>query len=283
MGHPASDYYGVYAVENGQALSRVESLQLAFRGFDGPQTVVGISDVLTRPDGLGRGYARCLLREVHRREAARGRRWSFLWTHRTWGAHRLYEGLGYEDVYSPPLALREVPEATGEAPPSGYRWRIARAAEAGQLERLLNAGTRDRLGFVPRSRGWNRVRFRLGWRKPENHRVLVHGSRDVGYAHLSDTSDWNLSTNEVVLASSEHAEPMLRALEGLARGRWLTFQGTSFARDWEAMLVARGYALYPTSHTVLMAKSLRSRIPRGEDLRRVFRAPEFSSHRGDMF
>ena len=283
LGHPASDYYAVYAVENDQVLSRVETLQLRFHGFEGAQTVVGISDVLTRPDGLGRGFAKALLREVHRRESARGRDWSFLWTHRSWGAHRLYESLGYEDVYSPPIALRESPRRAPRSLPAGYRWTTAGVRDEGRLERLFDAATRGRLGFVPRSRGFPRVRFRLGWRKPENHRILTFGRQAVGYANLSDLSSWNVSTNEVVVTLPEHLEPMVLGLEALARGRWLTFQVTSFVRDAEKVLATRGYAVYPTSHFVLMAKRLRSKPSRGEDLRGVFRSSRFSSHRGDMF
>jgi len=283
MGYPGSDYYAVCAVQDGQVLSRVETLQLTFRGIEGPQTVAGISDVATRPDGLGRGFARSLLREVHRRELGLGRRWSFLWTHRTWGAHRLYESLGYEDVYSPPNALKEVPRTTRRSPPSGYRWRVAGAGDAERLDGLLHRSTRRRRGFVPRFRGSARIRFRLGWRKPRDHRFLTAGSRAVGYVHLPDTSSWNVTANEVVLTSPDHFGPMLDALEGLARGRWLTIQGTSFVRDAETILAARGYAIYPSSHVVLMAKPLRASASRGEDLRKVFRDPRFSSHRGDMF
>jgi len=283
LGHPASDYWGVYAVEGDQVLSRVETLQLTFRGRAGSQTVVGISDVLTRPAGVGRGFARALLNEIHRREVERGRAWSFLWTHRTWGAHRLYEELGYRDVYSPPNALHRVPESRRRSPPIGYHWSSARTADAGRLERLLAEGSRHRVGFIPRHHGSARIRFRLGWRKPENHRILWHGARAVGYAHLSDYSDWNLSTNEVVVTNRGEGVPMLDALEGLARGRWLTLQGTSFVRDYLPDLRARGYILLPSSHTVLMAKRLRTRRPVREDLRTCFGDGRFSSHRGDMF
>ncbi|MFI5418821.1 MAG: GNAT family N-acetyltransferase [Candidatus Lutacidiplasmatales archaeon] len=283
LGHPASDYFGVYAVEDGQLLSRIETLHLNFRGVDGPQSVVGIADVLTRPDGLGRGFARRLLGEVHRRELTRGRDWSFLWTRRSWGAHRLYGELGYRDVYSPPFAFREIPRTRRRALPAGYRWRTVRSADAARLERLLDDSRRDRLGFVPRARGATRLRFQLGWRRPENHRMLMFRARPVGYAFLSEQSGWNLSTNEVVLTSPHHVESMLTALEGLAAGRWLTFQWTTFVRDAQAALEARGYRVFPASHTVLMAKTLRSRRTREEDLRSVFQSPRFSSHRGDMF
>jgi len=283
MGHPASDYWGVYAVEDGQLLSRVETLHLTFAGRRGPQPVVGVSDVLTRPEGIGRGLARALLEEVHRREIAGGRAWSFLWTHRTWGAHRLYRDLGYEDVYSPPNALRRIPRSARREPLAGYRWRVARAPDAERLERLLATATKGRLGFVPRPRGSARIRFHLGWRRPENHRILFREDHAVGYAHLSSTSLWNLTSNEVVVTAPDHTEAMVAGLEGLARGRWLTLQGTSLVRDSESWLRARGYSVLPRSHTVLMARSLGRRAVRGEDLGKGCADPRFSSHRGDMF
>jgi len=283
MGHPASDYWGVYAVEDGQVLSRVETLQLPFRGRAGPQTVVGVADVLTLPEGTGRGLARALLQEAHRRETARGRGWSFLWTHGTWGAHRLYLSLGYQDVYSPPNALRLVPRTTRREPPAGYHWRVARAADTDRLARLLARATEGRYGFVPRPRESTRIRFSLGWRRPENHRILFRGARAEGYAHLASSNSWNVTVNEVVVPSSDHSEAMIAGLEGLARGRWLTFQGTSFIRDAESQLTSRGYRILPRSHAVLMAKPLGARASRGEDLRKVCGDPLYSSHRGDMF
>jgi GNAT superfamily N-acetyltransferase len=283
MGHPASDYWGVYAIEGEQVLSRVETLQLDFRGRAGSQKVVGVSDVLTLPSGVGRGFARALLTEVHRREAARGRRWSFLWTHRTWGAHGLYLDLGYQDVYSPPNALRLVPRRARRGPWPEYRWVVARPSDAPRLERLISTATHDRLGFVPRYRGSTRIRFRLGWRRPENYRILLHRGRPVGYVHLPSSADWNLIANEVLVTEPGHARAMLDGLERLAQGRWLVFQATSFVRDSEAELRARGYAIVPTSHSVLMAKPLGPPAGSGEDLRSICSDPAFSSHRGDMF
>jgi GNAT superfamily N-acetyltransferase len=282
-GHPASDYWGVYAVEDHRIHSRVETLWLPFTGREGPETVVGIADVLTLPTATGRGFARALLEEVHRRETTRGARWCFLWTHRTWGAHRLYQSLGYEDVYSSPNALRGIPATARRTPPSGYRWTTARARDADRLDRILATATSRRLGFVPRSRGSTRVRFHFEWRRPENHRILWHGRRAVGYAHLSSSSGRYLIVNEALVTAPDHLEGMIDGLEALARGRWLTFQGTSLVRDAEASLRDRGYLLVPSSHSVLMAKPLGPMPAGGEDLRAVFTDPRFSSHRGDMF
>ena len=99
------DYVGVFAVEAGRILGQVfvDRLPYAFR--DGPGTISGIAAVGTRPDKGRAGIARLLLTEVHRREREAGIDFAALWTNRSWGAHSLYERLGYRDVYSSPWAL----------------------------------------------------------------------------------------------------------------------------------------------------------------------------------
>ncbi|MCI4365423.1 MAG: GNAT family N-acetyltransferase [Thermoplasmata archaeon] len=283
LGLPSSKYFAVYAVDQGQVLSRVETLSLGFVGHGGPQPVVGISDVLTRPDGSGRGFARALLEEVHRREVAAGRKWSFLWTHPSWGAHRLYESLGYTDVYSPPVALRPVRSGLRRTPPRGYHWTVARAEDASRLERLLWSATAQRWGFVPRFPGSFRLRFGVGWRKPANHRILLRGSRSVGYVHLGAVDRWRVVANEVVVVPGESAESMLDALEGIARGRWLVLGMTSFTRDAAPLLESRGYSIHAKTHETLMAKRLASGSSLGDDVGPDCEDPRFSSHRGDMF
>jgi GNAT superfamily N-acetyltransferase len=278
-----SDYFAVYAVEGDRLLSRIETLHLPFVGRTGSQSVVGISDVVTRPEGLGRGLARTLLREVHRREIALGRRWSFLWTHRSWGAHALYESQGYEDVYTPPAALGPFRSRRKAPRPSGYRWTRETSRDGKQLERLLAQATIGRLGFQPRTPGSFRAKYRMGWRKPENHLVLWHGTSAVGFAHLPEDTPWCLGVNEVVVVTPEHAEPMLRALEATAGRRKLAMQGTSYVSDAAALLRENGYLLLDTSHRVLMAKPLVSRTALGEDVRSVFTEAGLAMHRGDMF
>ncbi|MCI4339912.1 MAG: GNAT family N-acetyltransferase, partial [Thermoplasmata archaeon] len=107
-GLPVSGYFGVYAIAGDQLLAHVETLRLVVTTDHGRESAVGLADVLTRPDALGRGLASRLIEDVHRRSRREGLDWSLLWTHRTWGAHRLYERLGYRDVYSPPAALKQI-------------------------------------------------------------------------------------------------------------------------------------------------------------------------------
>lgn len=283
LGYPTTDYWGVYAVEGDELLARVETLRLPFTGRTGTQPVVGVADVVTRPPGLGRGYARALLQEVHRRSRADGARWSFLWTRRSWGAHRLYESLGYQDIYSTPYALGRVPSSAARRPPGRYRLLVAGAADAGRIERILLSATHGRLGFLPRPPAQATLRARLGGRSWKNFRILFDGRRPVGYAYLSDDRPWNLTASEVVVPSPEHRPAMLAALRSLARGRWLTFQSTSFVTDAEVDLREGGFLVSPVSHAVLMAKPLVPARKLGEDLRPLGSDPAFSNHRGDMF
>lgn len=283
IGLPFSDYYAVYAVEEEQLLARVETSWYTFTGPGGPQTVAAVCDVLTQPTAGRRGFATALLEEVHRREAALGREWSFLWTHRTWGSHRLYERLGYRDVYSPPVALRALPRPESLRDPDPERWVVPRKAEAKLLEELLAQATQGRQGFVPRFPGSYRARFRLGWRSPRNFRILRDGSQSVGFAQLAATHPTSVVVNEVVVTGPQHLGSMLDALEAEAAGQWLMFETTTFVADAAPLLKARGYDLYPASHRTMMAKPLGDGPRVLADPAAVCQNPAFSNHRGDMF
>ncbi len=283
LGYPASDYWGVYGIDGDQLLARVEAMDLPFTGREGTQTVVGIAGVVTRPPSLGRGWARALLREVHRRAEAGGARWSFLWTHRSWAAHRLYESLGYQDACSLPYAYRRVPRAGPHRAAAGYRTSLAGPKDAALLERLFDGASRGRLGFVRRPPSHDRVRVRLGWRRWDRYRILRARSRPVGYAYISDDRPESLTVNEVAVVAPEHRSAMVAAISVLARGRWLALQSTSFVADVDPLLRSEGFFVARTSHTVLMARPLGPAARVGEDLREICADPGFSNHRGDMF
>ncbi|MCI4321878.1 MAG: GNAT family N-acetyltransferase [Thermoplasmata archaeon] len=281
-GFPATDYFGVYAVEGGELLSRVETLALPWRGGGETRTVLGISDVLTRPDAGGRGLARRLLVELHRREAALGRPWSFLWTRRSWGAHRLYEKLGYRDVYSAPSSLRKIPSTVRRRLPPGVSWRKAKVRDFARLEQILSAATRDRFGFVPRWPGSFRLKHRLGWRPASSYRMLMKSGRAVGYANLT-TELTTVEAHEVVVEDPADSGAMIAAIEREAAGQWLAFGSTSFGWDHRAELSSRGYAVYPLSHLTLMARPLHRMARGARSASEVAADPRFVCHRGDQF
>jgi GNAT superfamily N-acetyltransferase len=284
LGYPFSDYQALLAVERGQVLGKVETITQPFATPQGTETVAWVSGVGTRSDALRRGIARALLREAHVRERRAGRRWAFLWTHRSWAAHRLYEQLGYRDVYSPPATLRPVPRPTRRALLAGYVWRRIRPDEGDLLERLLAEASRGRLGFIPRYRGSFRLRFEIGWRQPSEFGLLSKDGQPVGYAH-APPNVYGRSAYEVVVTHPRHASPMLDALEREANGRWLALARTTFITDHSAMLQRRGYVIYRHSHPTMMAKRLvrGSRVPPSDDPAEVCQSPAFSFHGGDVF
>lgn len=279
---PVAEYYAVYAIDEGRILSRVEVVRPQFTSEGGSEVVCGLADVSTRPDSVRRGLAGRLIREVHRRESALGLRWSFLWTRRSWGAHSLYERLGYRDVYSPPSALRPSARRRPRPLPSGYEWVPATRRDIPTLERTFRRSTKGRLGFIARPPGLLAARIRMGWRVPENHRILLHRGTAAGYAHLV-FAPWHVGANEVLVDSPEHVVPMIDALESTAPERSISLGSTTFVRDAQRELERRGYSIYPLAHLTLMARRLtRERRP-VEDPVRVCADPRFSCHRGDTF
>jgi GNAT superfamily N-acetyltransferase len=283
LGNPHARYFGVFAVESGEIQSQVAVIWLTFTSVNGTFPVAGIENVATRPTSQRRGWAAALMEEVHRRESRRGVEWSFLWTHRSWGAHRLYEKLGYSDVYTPPAALKRVSRSSTLRIPSGYRWRVATRRDASRLDRIYDRATLHRLGFVHRFSGSFRARFTLGWRRPENLRILMLGSRDVGYVSLATSDRWSVTANEVVVVDPSHARPIIQALEFEGRNRWLLLETTTFVSDASQELRDRGFSTYAITHRTLMAKHLQNLGRAPAKLESTFQNPRFSNHRGDMF
>lgn len=285
--NPFVDYHAVYAVEKDEVLGFVQVIRTPFRFLGAPrsETVAGLDYVVVRPDALRRGLASRLIQAVHRRERSEGIRWVLLSTRRSWGAHRLYEKLGYRDVYSPVSVLRETSAGSDRRLGRGYRTRRARAQDASELERLLRESERGRSGFVPRTPGSFSWRFRHEWARPRDHLLLLHQGRAVGYARVLLTPR-ALTADEVVVAGPNHALPMLLLLEREARGRWLLLQRTTFASDLRGELLARGYRFHPLAHATLMACPIAPGL-RGSGAfapwQATFRDPSFVMHAGDWF
>lgn len=283
LGYRSRSSQSLLAVENGQVLGRVDTSVHSFLTPAGRQAVTWLSEVMTRPDAVRRGIATALLTEAHRRARRRGHRWAFLWTHRPWVAHDLYGRLGYRDAYAPPAALRRIPRIPRAILPTPYRWKKLEPAEIPLLERMLRESSRNRYGFIPRPPGSFQARFRLGWRKTADYRVLLRARRAVGYAYVPSTR-YASTAYEVVVSRPEHAPAMLAGLERESAGRWLAFARTTFITDNEPLLRSRGYAVYRVAHPTVMALALRpdSRAPVSADPVRVCRSPRFTFHGGDV-
>jgi GNAT superfamily N-acetyltransferase len=284
LGYPVSSYQALLAVENRQVLGKVETIVQPFVTPRGTEQIVWISGVETRPDSLRRGIARALLDQAHDRERRAGRDWAFLWTHRSWAAHLLYEKLGYRDVYSPPAALRRSKPARRRALPDGYEWRPARADQHELLEKLLSEASHGRLGFIPRYSGSFRLRFEAGWRQPAEFGLLYKEARPVGYAHAPSIL-YGRSATEVVVTHPRHGPAMLDAIEREAGSQWLVLSRTSFIPDHAGLFDRRGYATYHQSHGTMMAKPLHTglRLDGPDSPLDVCQSPAFYFHAGDIF
>jgi GNAT superfamily N-acetyltransferase len=283
MGYPFAEYFGVAAVDDGTVLGQILVERHRLTTDHGVEEFAGISSVVTRPDALGRGLCTRLFEEVHRRETARGIRLAMLWTRRSWTAHRLYEHLGYRDAFTQAVAVRRAARHPRPRLRPGYRSRPAKASDAPVLESLLAHATRGRVGFVQLFPHSFRTRFTLGWRVPREHRLLLHRSRPVGY-FLGVGNRTIYSVVEGAVRSPEHLPALFDAMDTAAGHRWLTLGHTTLANDAAPLLRERGFAIAPSSHATLMARGLNG-SPRTLDtsLRRTFRDPRFTCHRGNMF
>jgi GNAT superfamily N-acetyltransferase len=280
LGQPLSDYVCLYAVEDGQVVSRIGVERRQWTTARGTQTVSAIVDVLTRPDALRRGYSEAIFEQVHARESKAGIRLVFLWTQKSWGAHQLYERLGYRDVFTHPCSIRLAPRR-GTQFEEGYTTRIGRRSDAPLLESLLIQGTRGRVGFLPRFRGSFKLRLATGWQKAEGYRILNYRGRAVGYVY-ANVNGKRVVSYEAVVSTPKHIPGLLALLENLSKGKWLYIESTTFVRDADHLLRSRGYQVIPGSHAVLMVKSLREGI-NPKAVKAVCDNPLFFCHAGDKF
>ncbi len=277
-----SDYRALVATDAGGVVGHLATVRARFRSDQRTQTVCGVCDVVVRPDTTRRGIATELLRRAHREARGEGLDWSFLWTRRSWGAHRVYERLGYRDLYSFPTAVLP-PRSRPRVPGPGARLRRARPGDLDRLDRLLAVATRDRLGFVERFPRSFRHRIALGWRTVDAVQVLEMGRRPRGYTEIQ-LDPFSCVAREIVIDDPQNLSRMLDAIEAYGGTRWIGMACSSFVSDARSPLEQRGYRILPSHHAVLMGCPLtaRGRDEAGE-LQRTFVDPRFFVQRGDLF
>ncbi len=282
-GHALRGHTPLFGLERGRVVARATALRLTVTTGAGPVPVLGIADVVTRPDRLGRGWATRLLRAHHERARREGIRWALLWTHRSWGAHRAYEKLGYADLYSPPVAVKRVRSGGGPRLPNGFTAVVSPRLEAEGLERVLEEANRGRVGFVPRPSGWVDARVRLADLKPSNVLLLKRRSRTVGYAIVA-SDKFQVVCREAVAPDPPARAALLAALERDATGRWLAFSRTTFLTESGSPVRERGFSQLARVHGTLMASPLGEPTPaERRAFLATFRSRAFVCHSGDMF
>ncbi|MGA9840258.1 MAG: GNAT family N-acetyltransferase [Thermoplasmata archaeon] len=248
-----AEYVGLFAVERGTVLGQLYVLRIPYTFPDGPEVISGIASVGTRGDHGGAGIARSLLTEAHRRDREAGIRYASLWTNRSWGAHRLYESLGYQDVYSFPWAVR-LP-APHRARARRPMVRPARTSDLEDIDRLHARLAEGRLGFNTRLPGFSTTAARAGWIDPAQNLLVAHQQRRlVGYAHL-DRTPRRVICGELVATSGAVRRTLLAEVDRAAKGAPVAFQHT-LVTDSPELFRRPGFTLAPRGWYVLMGNRL---------------------------
>jgi len=279
LGYPAADYYGVYAVEKDEVQSVVRVLRVPYTMNDGTEEAVSaIQGVVTRREHSRAGLARKLLAEVHQREASFGNRFVMLWTGHGLVAHNLYSSMGYVDVFTPMLAMRELGPSRKRS--EEYKIRPAKAGDAETIERIHSEATKGRVGFTPRAKGNVRALFRLGQVKPSSLHLVLSGEEPVAYFQVQKGPGW-VRSDEVVMKPGIQAERILSTLESEYANGWLIILGT-FAHDSQTLLKKQGYLITGHSYFGLLARALdKSRRNVREEI--GVDRPSFTCHFLDYF
>lgn len=234
-----SDYVGLFAVDRGHLIGHVFILRIPYRFPAGPGVLSGIAGVGTHPDHGRAGVARTLLREAHRREREAGLDRIALWTNRSWGAHNLYEELGYRDVYSSPWVVH-APRAKRRRPrPAGVR--AGRRGDLDEIDRLHGRLSADRPGYYRRPNGFSRTEMLLGELDPAEHLLIVtDGGRPTGYARV-DPNPRRLICGELVAENGASRRRLIEGIAWAAGDRPYAFQHT-WVSDPPTLFNRPGYA-----------------------------------------
>ena len=276
-----ADYFGVFAVDRGTVVGQTFVLRIPYTFPHGTELVSGIAGVATRLDHARTGVARQVLDEVHRREREAGIGYSMLWTNRSWGAHRLYETLGYRDVYAPPWAVR-VPPPRRPAPPRKTA-RPGRRSDLEDIEQLHRRYAEGRWGFAQRPPNLMRVSVAAGDLRPREEILVVRtDGRLSGYA-LVDSNQYRVICGELVSRSRAIRTRLVSTMEARARHRPVALRDAVVeeSRPW---LRRRGYSIATAGWFSLMAMTHGRERTRAQ-LEREFGTtdPRFVCHDGDHF
>ncbi len=281
---PEPEYVSLHAVDRDRVVGQLSVVRFPYAFREGIETVAGLAALSTHPGRARTGIARSLLAEAHAREEGAGIRHVTLWTNASWGAYRLYQELGYRDVYSSPWAVRP-PRPAGDRPArvrGAISVRPGRPRDAGFLEELHQRFVRDRLGFR-RAPGRLRLQIRLGeLSPPRDLLVAVRDRKPVGYAHLSRTP-FRTICDEVVAESPAVRRALVDAVARVAEDGVVAFQHSVVA-DHPELFPPREWARSPVNWWRFLARD-RGRPWRPADAVRRFATtdPAFLCQGGDRF
>jgi len=250
----SSEYVAVFAVEKERVLGQVFVLRMPYTFRDGTQPIGCISAVGTRPDVGRSGIARVLLEDVLRREKEAGTEYTALWTNRSWGAHALYEKLGYRDVYSPPWVVYEAGDRHARSRPN-LGVRVGRGSDLDALEELHRRSAQGRLGFCFRPKGTIRGSVRLGFLDPKKNLLVTRKDGElVGYAHV-DQNRYRTVCGELVGQSQQVVRALCSEIGRRTRKKPIAFQHT-WVTDHPRLFASPSYAHIPVGWLGMLAQAV---------------------------
>jgi GNAT superfamily N-acetyltransferase len=276
-----TEYVGVFAVDRGEVLGHAYVERFPFAFPHGTETISGIAGVATRLDRARSGVAREILEEIHRRERESGLSYATLWTNRSWGAHRLYEKLGYRDLYAPPFAVRVGAGRRGR--PSSVRVRAARLSDVDAIEEAHDRYGARRWGFARRERGTIRLAAVTRELDLKTHVLVAEVDRRVvGYA-MVDSSRFRTHCGELVATSAAVRARLIDAVEARAGTGAVAFRD-GVVDAMGPFLRRRGYAVAPAGWNGLMGLPYSRTRGRAEVVREFGSgSPKFLCFAGDHF
>jgi GNAT superfamily N-acetyltransferase len=250
----SSEYVAVFAVEKERVLGHIFVLRMPYTFRDGAEPIGCIAAVGTRPDVGRSGIARALLEDVLRREKEAGIRYTALWTNRSWGAHALYEKLGYRDVYSSPWVVR-VPEERRRKTRVAGGVTVGRKEDLAEIDELHRRQAAGRIGYCYRPKGFSRGSAQLGFLDPGKN-LLVARKKGVlvGYAHV-DRNIFRTICGELVAESSLTARTLCAEIVRRYGKDPVAFQHT-WVTDRARLFASAGYARIPIGWYVMLGQAI---------------------------
>ena len=278
----SSEYVAVFAVEKDRVLGHVFVLRVPYTFEDGVETIGCIATVGTRPDVRRSGIARASLENVFQREEEAGVRFTALWTNRSWGAHALYEKLGYRDVYSSPWVLHEPKSRRGPHRP-GRGIRPGRKSDLAEIDELHEERALGRIGFCHRPRGFSRGSADLGFLDAEKNLLVAReGGELVGYAHI-DRNPYRTICGELVARSTRTVRALCAEIDRRSGEVPVAYQHT-WVTDHAPLFASRQYTRIPVGWYGMLAQAVGRKWGQREAARKFATDdPKFLCLAGDRF
>lgn len=245
-----SDYFGLYAVEEGTVIGQVVVYRIDYTFPDGQsRKVSGLAGVTTRADKSKRGVARQIIEAVHAREMEAGIQHSLLWTNMSWRAHGLYLDLGYRDILSQPLVYKVMDRK--RKLPHGLSLVRAEKKDIPSIVDMHSKSTAGLKGFVHRAPGQLSAWVETGSVDIHSIYIVRKGAEQVGYIYREKNRS-TVRCRELVVKPSCSTGEVLEAVESVApKGGVVMFRDVP-TQATVPFFRERGYDIFPSQWKVLM-------------------------------